>query len=254
MAAADHHRRETGGVAADPLLPKARWRRIANDMVGENEAHPQGVPSSYGFYSGPGGLGNNNPGSNTAMDFWGTVYVPTTGNTSKNTRVNIGYCHSYWLNSSNGVWTAFGPDSNPSVEDYPEDFQGNPIPTNSRVESDGTLSVIPAAGHTSHFYDPYPRIAIDKNSFGGVVDYCEMRLILDNPSGTDDRSIAQFIANVGGDFYPATTGAGILNNPGIGGGKYKFVTIPWRSFAMTTLTQAELGANPPPVNLTGVNP
>lgn len=240
-----------------PTTPPATLstvEQIANDMQGSNEGTPQGVPSSYDFYYGPVIEQGNNPGSQQAMVLWGTVYVPVGGNPATNTRVNISGCHAYWLRKSTGVWTSFGPDNAPDVEDYPEDFQGPSAPTNVRTESDGSISVIPARGMTSHFYAPYPRIPIANTDFGGVVNYCEMRLILDNPNGTDDRGIAQFLGNVGGDYYPSTTGPGIENNPGIGGGKFKYVREDWRSFAMTTLTQAQLTANPPPVDLTGINP
>jgi hypothetical protein len=81
-----------------------------------------------------------------------------------------------------------------------------------------------------------------------------MRLVLDNPDGTDDRAVARFLANVGADFYPSTSGGGIPNNPGIGGGKFKYVRTEWRSFAMTTLTEKQLKSNPPPVTLLGDAP
>jgi hypothetical protein len=122
------------------------------------------------------------------------------------------------------------------------------------MEPDKSMSVLPGGGKTSHFYGPYPRIPIDPDYLAGVVSICEMRLVLDDPAGPDDRAIARFLGNVGGDFYPSTTGGGIPNNRGIGGGKFKYVRTDWQSFAMTTLTEKQLKSNPPPVTVVSAAP
>jgi hypothetical protein len=236
--------------------------QLAGDMLGANEGHPHGIPSDWGFYAGPvisdGNHANtscNNGSPCRAMDYWGTVYIDDHGNPSTNTRVNIRNCQVLWLNSSTNQWTKWGPDTAPEgVEDYPERFDGPATPTNVRMEPDKSTSVLPAVGKTTHFYGPYPRIPIDPDHFAGVVSVCEMRLVLDNPAGLDDRAVARFLGNVGGDFYPSTTGGGIANNRGIGGGKFKYVRTDWRSFAMTTLPEKQLKSNPPPVTLLSAAP
>jgi hypothetical protein len=78
--------------------------------------------------------------------------------------------------------------------------------------------------------------------------------VLINPNGVDDRASASFLFSVGADPYPDTTGPGIENNVAIAGGKSKYVRSSWRSFAMTTMTQAQLTSNPPPIDLTGILP
>jgi hypothetical protein len=231
-------------------------------MLGANEGHPHGIPSFWALYAGPSVSDGNHAMTSCkngspcgAMDYWGTVYVDARGNPSKNTRVNIRNCQASWLDSSTNQWTTWGPDIAPEgVEDYPEKFDGPTAPANVRKEPDRSISVLPASGMTSHFYGPYPRIPIDPNHFAGVVTVCEMRLVLDNPDGPDDRAVARFLGNVGGDFYPSTTGAGIPNNRGIGGGKFKYIRTDWRSFAMTTLTEKQLKSNPPPLTLLGAAP
>jgi len=236
--------------------------QIAGDMLGTNEGHPHGIPPSWGLYAGPGiSDGNhastscNKGGPCRAMAYWGTVYIDAGGNLSTNTRVNIRNCQALWLNSSTNRWTNSGPATTPEgVEDYPEKFDGPTNRTSVKIEPDKSMSVLPASGKTSHFYGPYPRIPIDPDYFAGVVSVCEMRLVLDNPAGPDDRAIARFLGNVGGDFYPNTTGSGIPNNPGIARGKFKYVSTDWRSFAMTTLTEKQLKSNPPPVTLAGAAP
>lgn len=230
-------------------------------MGGVNEGHPHGVPKDWRFYTGPVVTEGNNPCASmtpcnrtVAMTYWGTIYADTAGNPATNTRVNIRNCHSYWLNRSTHAWNHFGPENNPTVENYPENFSGESSNANTRTESDGTLSVKLSSGKVSHFFGPYPRIEFPRAEFGGVVNYCEMRLIVDDSSLSDDRASAKIIGNIGGDFYPAARGAGIANNPGIGGGKYKYVLTAWRSFGMTTVSYETLIANPPPLRLAGDNP
>jgi hypothetical protein len=243
-----------------PLL--ASWRspsdvmaRIADDM-GINDAHPHGVPSSFGFYTASiVNLGNNPPSTSApAFVYWGTVYVPATGNKSTNTRINIRRCAAYWKRTSTRVWTSFGPETPRDMADYPEDFQGSSISSSVRTELDGSISVIPLSGKTSHFNGPYPRIPVPNNDVAGIVTVCEARLIKDDPTGIDDRNIAQFLVNVGADYYPSATGAGRENNPSIGGSRFKYVTAAWRSFAFTTLPYAQLVSDPPPVDLSDSNP
>ncbi len=82
----------------------------------------------------------------------------------------------------------------------------------------------------------------------------EARLILNDANGADDRSIASYLLGVGADPYPATTGPGIQHNQSVGNGKLKYVQANWRSYAMTTMTQAQLESNPPPIDLIGIVP
>lgn len=229
--------------------------RITSDM-GINEAPPHGVPSSFGFYTGSVINQGNTPPSTSAPAFvyWGTVYIPATGNSSVNTRVSIRNCRAYWKRKSTGVWVSFGPETPRDIADYPEDFQGSPVKSNLRTEPDGSISVIPQTGRTSHFNGPYPRIPIPSNDVAGIVTVCEARLIEDNPARADDRDIAKFLINMGADYYRSATGPGIENNPSIGGSRFKFVTAEWRSFAFTTLNYAQLVSDPPPVDLSDSNP
>src|SRR5689334_753064 len=97
--------------------------QIFDDMTGTNEGHPHGVPSYYDFYSGPFiGMGNE-PAGNSAMEFWGALYVDSGGNPSTNTLVNIRKCQIWWLRASTGVWTQGVLTDAPEIGFYSEDFQ-----------------------------------------------------------------------------------------------------------------------------------
>jgi hypothetical protein len=224
-------------------------------MEGLNEGAPHGVPSNYDFSQGPViGTGNNIGGN--AVEFWGGLYVGPNGNPATNTLVNIKNCSVYMLSKSTSKWTTY--DLSASDLDggfYSESFSvdyGTSIPI--RRESDGSISFGTTSGKVAHFYGPWPRIAVNQSDVGGLVVSCDARLILNNASGVDDRGIASFLLDVGADPYPSTTGPGIENNPGIAGGKFKYVQGEWRSFSMSTLSQSELAQNPPPVSFDGINP
>ena len=236
-----------------PAGTRSAADQIAADMQGANEGYPHGVPLSYDWANGPViDMGNNSAGEQ-AITSWGVVYVAAQGNPAGNTRVNIKNLQLYFLQKNTGKWLLLQNTSTPDGEAYPENFQGNSIPADIRTEPDGTISVTAGNGYNFHFY-PSDRAAINPKNIGGIVAIFEARLIVGNPALADDRSIAQYLCSAGADYYPSVTGPGIQNNPSVGNGKMKYVESQWRSFAMTTLTKAQLESNPPPVNLSGILP
>lgn len=174
-----------------------------------------------------------------------------------NTRVNLRAQQTYVLSKSTGTWTLLQSTSTPDGAAYLEDFAGDiSKPADVRYESDGTISVTAGNGYNFHFY-PDLRGSIDPNDIGGIVTIFEARLIVDNPALPDDRSIARYLASSGADYWPNLTGgmpAGQTVEPAVANGKMKYVQSSWRSFAMTTMTEAELASNPPPLNLNGILP
>ena len=221
-------------------------------MSGLNEGHPHGVLLSWDFANGPSFQMMNNPGSNTAAVLWGALYVDANGSPATNTRVAIRSCQIWWKQASTGTWMLGEKDVAPQVDLYAEDFSAQYGSANTRTEPDGSLSTVTSAGRVAHFYPP--RVSFTPNNLGGWVSLCEMRLVLNNPAGPDDRASAHLLASIGADYYPSLTSPGIENNPAIAGGKFKYVGNDWRSFAMTTLSQAQLESNPPPIDLTGILP
>lgn len=231
--------------------------QIAADMQGKNEGNPHGVPLSYDFAVGPSvSMGNNSKGWQ-AITSWGVLYEAAEGNPATNTRVNIRNMQTYFLQKSSGKWLLLQNTSQPQGAAYLENFAGDVNkPANVRTEADGTISAIAGGGFNFHFY-PANRASINPNDIGGIVVVLQARLILADASKADDRGVARYLLGAGADYYPALTGGWPGNadfNPGVAGGKMKYVRSAWRSFAMTTMTQAELSSNPPPVNLSGIAP
>jgi hypothetical protein len=230
--------------------------QIYADMTGANEEHPHGVPSSYDFYSGPVITQGNNIGTAQALEWWAALYVGPSGNPSApNTKVAVKNAQLWWLRASTGQWVeGMAPTSTIDGGYYSEDFVTDLMTSISfRSEGDGSVSFITTSGEVGHVFAPFPRIPVDPTDLGGVVSVLEAKLILDDAMGTDDRSSADFVLGVGADAYPATTGAGIEANPGLGGGKFKLVATSWRSCCMTTMTQAALRLIPPPIDFTGIS-
>jgi hypothetical protein len=231
--------------------------QIFADMTGQNEAFPHGVPSSWDFAQGPVLTMGNNAQGWKAIEAWGVLYVPTSGNPATNTRVNIRNMQTYFLSKSTGKWLLLQNTSDPDGADYYEDFSGDAnFPADVRTEPDGSISAKTTAGYVFHFY-PSDRASINPNDIGGIVTTVEARLIVDNSAKPDDRSVAKFLVGSGADYYPALTGSwpgSATFDPGVGNGKLKFVDTDWRSFSMTTCTLAQLQSNPPPVDFSGILP
>ncbi len=229
-------------------------RQIANDMVGLHEGNPHGVPSSFEWSTAPFVVMGNNPAGSNAMNYWFVVYVDLSGTIPANTRVNVRHCQLWWKRASTGVWVMGVNSDIPEAESYKEDYSGVATAADIRNEADGSISFRTVAGRNVHGFTPFPRIPIATADMGGTVALCEARLILHTAGGTDDRGSSKYMVESGADYYPETTGPGIENNPGCGGGKFKYVTNNWRSFAFTTLTEAQLRSNPPAISLPGIDP
>jgi len=231
--------------------------QIYGDMVGGNEGRPHGVPANWDWANGPViEMGNNSNGWR-AVEAWGLLYVAAEGSPAVNTRVNIRNMQLFVLSASKGTWSMLQSTSTPTGAHYVEDFSNDEnVPADIIKLSDGTISVTAGGRYCFHFY-PNDRATINPSDIGGIVVVYEARLIAADPTKTDDRSSAKFVADAGADYYPGLTGNCPVGDnggcPGVAIGKMKYVTNDWRSFAMTTATQSQLTNNPPPVDLTGVS-
>jgi hypothetical protein len=224
-------------------------------MGGPVEGYIHGVPTYWLMQQG-GWMGDgNSPGSWTAANAWGVVNEAATGNTATNSRVNVRNVQFWFLRNSTQAWALLQNTSQPGGAAYPEDFVGSVLTGNRRTEPDGTFSVKVGGGYNYHYY-PQPRVSIPNTDVGGILVVAQARLILDNPSGPDDRANAAVLMNVGGDYWPDLSsmvpGGGA--NPSIAGSKFKYVKSYWRYYVMTTLSATQLAANPPPIDLAGISP
>ena len=243
--------------SAPPSSTLSVAKQIAQDMRGENEGHPHGVPLNYDWAIRPVMSMGNDPTGWKAITAWGSVYEAAEGNPATNTRVNIRNMRTYLLQKSTGKWLLLQNTSKPDGAAYLETFAGNASkPADVRQEPDGTISVRVGAGYNFHFY-PHDRASIDPEDLEGIVVVVEARLIVADTSKPDDRKSARYLLDSGADYYPALTGGwpGTADyNPGVALGKLKYVRSEWRSFCMTTLTQSQLERHSPPIDFSGIAP
>lgn len=187
---------------------------------------------------------------------WGHVYQAADAqnnnvNGASNTRVNLRNGKTLILRNS-GVWVVWNEQSVPSGAYYRWDFAGDQqFPGSVRFENDGTISVKPSGEFTFHFWHGPKSEVPSPETVRGIVTCVEARLIVDNAGLADDRSAARYVAQSGCDLYHSSTYPYATDYPGnatpaIGGGGHGLVANDWRVFSLTTLTQAELTANPPP--------
>jgi hypothetical protein len=102
--------------------------------------------------------------------------------------------------------------------------------------ADGISVKLPAPAGTFHFYTKNRF----KVPFGAqqIVTHLEARLIVDDPTKTDDRSIAKILVNSASDVWRNQTAQWsptVSNNTDIDIGRFKYVDSNWKSFSAHTL-------------------
>lgn len=230
----------------------------------KNEAIPHGVPPNHDAYTGSNVKRIAPPDdAMTYLNMRGAVYVSQANTHPANTRVEIANCQTYGLLKSSNSWQKI-IDLSPSKitgRAWKEDFSvndgaGQPY-TSIRTENDGFKSVITYEGYNFHYFNQAsqaPLVYVGSN-YSQFVSACSSRLILANPSGTDDRSQASYIIDIGHDWK--TADGGCTTNPygstlcyAVGTGRFIKVTANWRRVVYSTMNAAALTSGPlPPVSL-----
>ena len=239
-----------------PVDASAIAQLIYDDMHLSHEGYPHGVPSSYDFAQGP--IVRNTVstvGDFQAMVGWGQVYEAIEGNPSVNTRVELKNFRTYYLSKSDNQWHELAVVENITegagyVEDFSDDNQHAAPSDIMRFEPNGHVSTRPGSGYNFHFYTP--RTPMNPDDIAQMVSSCDARLIVGDPSGTDDRNIAKFVMNIGNDAWrtmDAQFKSDYSNNHDMGMGRFKYITNEWRTFNFSTnISLSELQQNPPPLN------
>jgi hypothetical protein len=250
----------------------------------KNDAGLAGVPSNYGWATGPGHvvMGNDPRGTNTPS--WWTVYnsyyksgaywnavlpwfvvFDGVGNDATNTRVQMRNLNLYIKSKSAGTWRKITGSTGVGGELYPKTLQGSSVASpNLRNESDGSTSVLPPSGNLVFHGWGGGITDVNGADVGALFITMQARLVKNNESGQDDRARAKYLVHVGGDYYPDRSTrtsdlAPAYYYPGIGVSRAKLVTNDWQAFSFTTIdvgvedpgggvmTEAQLRAAPPPL-------
>ena len=233
---------------------------IIDDMTLVPDAALHGVPSNYSWADGkaapqpmPVPAKNNKGQWWRAMTTWGQAYIPVTGSSATNTRMQIRNLVTKLLYKS-GKWYEV-QHGDPQGAAFVEDFVNNASMSageRNEAANGGGKSVIVGvgqwAGHNYHFWPTGSRANVDIDSVVGVFNFCEARLIVDNPNLPDDRDICKNTLQMGADWWLDQTGGWLPDwsaNSGIGGCRSKWVTKDWQSFNFSTLLPEDIIKNPP---------
>jgi hypothetical protein len=153
-----------------------------------------------------------------------------------------------------GSWEVWAEQTVVDGAFYAWDFINDAqYPGERRFETDGTISVRPQGRYTFHFWHGPKSNITNPASMRGILTSVEARLVVRNPALADDRANARYVAQSGCDLYHSSPNYNTVSAfdpigavPAIGSGGHGIVTNDWRVFTFTTLTAAEILANPPP--------
>ena len=183
------------------------------------------------------------------------IIWPGEGNRAKNVRVKVYGITVYILEKSTGKWKKLdtGFLGNPTwAINFDFDFKKKTSDSFPEIEADGRLSYkLNAESNTIH--GGIPKIDLTKYiAYPADVDAVYMsvktELILDDPSGIDDRAAAQIALSAGADYYPTMTSTisdfspmGYV--PMAGSSRYGLVKTAPRTHYMSTIDPPGTGSN-----------
>ncbi|MFN8205932.1 MAG: T9SS type A sorting domain-containing protein [Bacteroidales bacterium] len=242
------------GLLISPLVAFSQTTldEIVNDMTLPHEGRPHGVPDSYNWSKNPRAGAVEPPADWTAGIAWGQLYEWINGNPATNTRVQIKYLELHYLSKTDHQWHRIQKTLRVNGNAYVEDFVGDVNkPADTRIESDGSISVTCGDGYNFHFWPSTGRSSFPANVVAGCFVTVKARLVLDDPLGNDDRDSAKYVLSVGGDWWLSLTAAwdNFKTNADMGIGRFRFVTPEWRSYSMFSVPVDTLLNNPPPFTL-----
>lgn len=223
---------------------------------GAHEGLPIGVPRDFAWYFGSRpGLFDGTQGSGRAVTGWGQIFEAEPGTGTYDVRAQVRDHRMYWL-LDDGTWERIYPHlDDPEMEGaFWDGWFRQTVAASVRNESRNgggwsvDLATLASPGsHTWHFWWKgwYPRPVIPANAVG-LYTVAEMRLIPDDDPNVDIAS-ARFIGSIAADNYSSSTymsgGEPIV---GVMASRMKYLTSEWQHFSGSSLTEAELRANPPP--------
>jgi hypothetical protein len=228
---------------------------LKRDMTGKHQGRMHGVPASYNWAKHPRvGVGNRPERHGYhAVSAWGQVYEDIHGSPARNVRVECRDISLWVLSASTGRWRRCNASKAVNGANYVEDFSGNASkPADLRHEANGAVSATLGGGYNFHLYSIRQRALIDPGDVAGVVSLYSARVIMDDPSGVDERHLARYLASAGADYWlDRYVGAGPGTVADVGIGKARYLTPDWMTLTMSTLSLGRLQQHPPPVCIRG---
>jgi hypothetical protein len=187
---------------------------------------------------------------------WFVLYEGA-NNQALNTRVEIKNLRFFVYSQARRQWEQFDIKLRPTVDVWKDPFNYFGGPNGARVEQDGGVSMKPVWGADGYFFHGYGNtVTITPQDVRATFVAMEFRLVVDDVSKSDDRDSAEYVLDVGGDYYPGNGqgGWGVSYAPGMGNGRMLKPTKEWRTATMLIPNSKigadypELQSNPPPLD------
>ena len=234
-------------------------------MKGNHEAYMHGVPSNFDWAFHSVIHAGNDPGGFKSITFWGQAYGASTGPGAgytafpANSRIHVRNVKIYLLSRLDNKWHLVINKTGVNGKAYPEDFAGNSgqITIDLKTESDGGTSARMIKNYNFHFF---PGRVDMKSAVGGnfnpqtdimgVFATIQARMIRDDPTKPDDSATTKVVLSIGADYWRDQTASFCgtrCNNVGLGTSKAVYVTPAWKAFNFHTMAEADIRANPPPL-------
>ena len=198
---------------------------IQYDMDGPHEAAPAGVPTDWSWAQHPVVDNAVPPSDCTSLTAWGTVYAVAGATEPTGVRVELKDIESYVFLKSQDKWVRAQASVQVTGWHDANDFSNSGLAVNWNSEPDGGISADLVSGHNVEFYPTGARGTIDPSDVAGAYTTVQARLI------GPDAATAQYLANMGGDWWQnATVGYGDgSHNPGIGQGRFVRLGTNWQA-------------------------
>jgi hypothetical protein len=198
---------------------------------------------------------NSNPGrGNNATLSW-FVGLEGTGNTAKNTRIEVRNLRHYILSQTTRQWSQISSVQKPAAEHYEMPNWNSEGQVGVRSEADGGVSFKPAYPWIYHGWGN--KVALNGADVRGVYVSVEFRLIKDDPAGVDDTAQAVYAFEAGADYYyDVSTSPCAYENcvvPAAGNGRVLKAQTYWRKATLLVpnfsygASYDEFRSNPPPL-------
>ncbi|WP_413581864.1 RICIN domain-containing protein [Bdellovibrio sp. HCB288] len=169
------------------------------------------------------------------------------GNKAVNTRVEISGLRMYFLSEASRKWVRMDYAAAPYTETWQYPFD---IASPSGNAGNLLRPVYPK------FYHGYGKnLAINPQDVRATFIAVDFRLVVIDPNKPDDRAVAKYVVDVGGDYWPGN-GAGHGSwpyAPGMGNSRFLLATPNWKTSALIVpntflgASMEELRKNPPPL-------
>ncbi len=240
------------------VTPQHHFQTLVDALTEPHEGRLAGVPDFFDWAFGPRvGFGNTLPEGWNAMIVAGAINQDADRQhlIGDNTRIEVRNLNALILSKSTGEWRYVQQNEAVTGAAFRNDFGGNTnTPADIRNEPDGGVSVRLMPGYNFHFFAPQ-RVEIDPDDVGGVITFGQVRLILNDPNGEDDRRDDVFLGTVGADYWKSLTAPfdNLRTNGDVVIPQIRHIGNEWEYHYLTTLTETELLRNPPPLDFSDID-